>query len=645
LAKTKTPSRATLLQEYRDQRARLQHEVKLRAWEKAIERSAKLALTRQYRDLERSGLLRRYFDKEGPTARAQRKAAQPFEPNEVRYLIKVLERSFPRGIAQDLALYKKKFDDIEDFLDDKESYLEASGKQLTSAFEEAGQSALDQVEGGLRFDVLNRDAVAAAKNIPLQYAKRVSAGTKAMVRRGLAQALKNGEGLDQVTERMRRIFQVPKDQTWRAQRIARTETNKVVNLGTLQGYQQSNVVRSKRWLAGFNARDAHAAARGQTVPLNEPFIVGGEPLMYPGDPSGSAGNIINCRCTMTPVVDRRASRTPRTEQAFSEANEKVAQQLIKENPVKFSGATVRAYNKAMDALAAGKYKGSLFRGASNKMRKNYEAGLDKKLISELGLSKKEAKKFREYFQSDVLGDWYGSSDGEGAAAMKDWARRRFKRSKVYYHGRVLKKSSSIAVDADELYSNLADEMEDFADRFLEASAQANLRTAKKATDAMLDYTYAHQQQLMERAKVGTMSAYRGVGNNFFTKRGLRTPKTGAVARVGENNLSSWSTALDEAEGFGDVIMRREVAPREVFMDAGSGNAYTKRAGDTFLHERELVTLTDGPRRLQVADVDFFETRKASGPSLKALNTELAERDKVDFVMPLTQSEADYLRKR
>jgi hypothetical protein len=32
------------------------------------------------------------------------------------------------------------------------------------------------------------------------------------------------------------------------------------------------------------------------------FMVGGEELRYPGDPKGSAGNIIFCLCTVIPIV-------------------------------------------------------------------------------------------------------------------------------------------------------------------------------------------------------------------------------------------------------------------------------------------------------------------------------------------------------
>ena len=48
-----------------------------------------------------------------------------------------------------------------------------------------------------------------------------------------------------------------------------------------------------------NVRPAHQDAELDYVdgiPLDEPYIVDGEELWWPGDPSGSDGNVINCRC-------------------------------------------------------------------------------------------------------------------------------------------------------------------------------------------------------------------------------------------------------------------------------------------------------------------------------------------------------------
>ena len=49
-------------------------------------------------------------------------------------------------------------------------------------------------------------------------------------------------------------------------------------------------------------RVSHILANGQVVAPEMPFIVGGEELMYPRDPSGSAENTINCSCLLYPAI-------------------------------------------------------------------------------------------------------------------------------------------------------------------------------------------------------------------------------------------------------------------------------------------------------------------------------------------------------
>jgi uncharacterized protein with gpF-like domain len=61
------------------------------------------------------------------------------------------------------------------------------------------------------------------------------------------------------------------------------------------------------WLSSRDSkvRPDHAAADGQTRPVGLPFTVGGVELMYPGDPVGPPGEVVNCRCTMLFEVSRR----------------------------------------------------------------------------------------------------------------------------------------------------------------------------------------------------------------------------------------------------------------------------------------------------------------------------------------------------
>jgi SPP1 gp7 family putative phage head morphogenesis protein len=92
---------------------------------------------------------------------------------------------------------------------------------------------------------------------------------------------------------------------WRALRVARTEVNAMMNRINLDAMSRTGVVSSKIWLAmADNAvRDTHRAADGQEVPINQPFVVGGMPMMCPGDPAGGPKEVVNCRCSMLPVIN------------------------------------------------------------------------------------------------------------------------------------------------------------------------------------------------------------------------------------------------------------------------------------------------------------------------------------------------------
>lgn len=69
---------------------------------------------------------------------------------------------------------------------------------------------------------------------------------------------------------------------------------------SMQAATDSHTGARKRWRSRDDARTraTHRAADGQAVPLDSPFRVGGAELQYPGDPSGPAGEVLNCRCEM-----------------------------------------------------------------------------------------------------------------------------------------------------------------------------------------------------------------------------------------------------------------------------------------------------------------------------------------------------------
>lgn len=63
--------------------------------------------------------------------------------------------------------------------------------------------------------------------------------------------------------------------------------------------------REELWITRGDerVREAHVAADNTKKNANGFFVVGRESLRFPGDPNGSAGNIINCRCAAVLVID------------------------------------------------------------------------------------------------------------------------------------------------------------------------------------------------------------------------------------------------------------------------------------------------------------------------------------------------------
>jgi len=97
----------------------------------------------------------------------------------------------------------------------------------------------------------------------------------------LAKGLDAGQPIPELARQVEEILTVTGNDWWdnRAVVVARTETT----------------------------RPSHRAADGQTVPLTEPFRVDNETLQFPGDPRGSAGNVIQCRCTLSvSAADQRS---------------------------------------------------------------------------------------------------------------------------------------------------------------------------------------------------------------------------------------------------------------------------------------------------------------------------------------------------
>ena len=109
-----------------------------------------------------------------------------------------------------------------------------------------------------------------------------------------------GENLKQITDRVAPYVDGNRKSAVRATRTAVTSAQ---NGGRQYAYQEAaklGIDIRKRWIAtkDGHTREAHGMADGQVVAYDEPFVVGGFKMMFPGDTSAPGHLVWNCRCTM-----------------------------------------------------------------------------------------------------------------------------------------------------------------------------------------------------------------------------------------------------------------------------------------------------------------------------------------------------------
>ena len=113
----------------------------------------------------------------------------------------------------------------------------------------------------------------------------------------VTQGLLQGDTMEDIAKRMRRVCEMSESSAMRA---ARTCVTSAENSGRVRSYQRARgmgIRVRKQWLATLDerTRSSHRGLDGESVDVEEAFSNG---LMYPGDPSGPGSEYWNCRCTL-----------------------------------------------------------------------------------------------------------------------------------------------------------------------------------------------------------------------------------------------------------------------------------------------------------------------------------------------------------
>ena len=243
-----------------------------------------------------------------------------------RVIVDRLNQSFERRYARRLAKLQNRF--IEQATKLYNEYGIVSLPTLTEDYEQNLQSIVNDLAGRVipKFNertTLQLGALAAsvdeinsvgfkqflvedyANTFALKRSKLITDTSieqlKMVVKRGISENLTN-------KEIAKNLLKVKKLTPNRAKMVAQTEVhnaNQFANIKTIGKIQEETQADIKKaWVANPDnrVREDHRAMNNKSpVPFNQPFDVGGELLDYPGDPNGSPGNVINCRCTVVPI--------------------------------------------------------------------------------------------------------------------------------------------------------------------------------------------------------------------------------------------------------------------------------------------------------------------------------------------------------
>jgi SPP1 gp7 family putative phage head morphogenesis protein len=153
------------------------------------------------------------------------------------------------------------------------------------------------VPGG-KFDEGDPAAVRFLVGRAQRFATEVNDTTWEMLKASLAEGMRDGETMDDLTQRVKDIF--TQRSTSGAEMIARTEVIGAFNGGSQLAAEATGLDLEKTWITALDerVRADHADAHGQTVALDEDFEVGDATGPAPGQ-MGDPAQDINCRCVAT----------------------------------------------------------------------------------------------------------------------------------------------------------------------------------------------------------------------------------------------------------------------------------------------------------------------------------------------------------
>ena len=156
---------------------------------------------------------------------------------------------------------------------------------------------------------VDRTLLGVAQNYSADLVKGLVDSQRARLTQILQRSVLGGLDMTEIVREIGRTINTgaAKNATARALTIARTEILRMESVAQQSRFEQAREAGAKMQKQWFhvpepNPRPDHLDVHGQIQDVDQPFVVGGEELMFPRDPAASAANTVNCRCRMLPFV-------------------------------------------------------------------------------------------------------------------------------------------------------------------------------------------------------------------------------------------------------------------------------------------------------------------------------------------------------
>jgi HK97 family phage portal protein len=241
----------------------------------------------------------RFVRSQGALERELAAAVRVLFTREQQLIIAEIKNNLTRGAWNDMMR--------RDWLDDVMRKLEGRWRGTLSDFivrgyREGWLLLSADIDSTLSFDLVREEAVRLAERIAGEKVTEITDETMLKVREVITAGVAEGKSAESVANDIRALYDGFRGS--RALTIARTETAAAVNGGkemhASEIEERLGMKLVKTWIATDDdrTRPSHVEANDQTVMRDQPFELAGGNLMYPGDPSGPPGEIINCRCTV-----------------------------------------------------------------------------------------------------------------------------------------------------------------------------------------------------------------------------------------------------------------------------------------------------------------------------------------------------------